>query len=302
MTREQIGCSIIVCTFNRLDYLRQCLPSLLAIDYPEYEIVIINDGSTDGTEKFLDSLDNSRIKVVHHERNQGLSISRNTGIKNARHEIVAFTDDDCRADKNWLTEIAKGFAGEQIGFVIGQTFYVSQEYRGYFPERLVSNPNARWPMGCNIAYRKKVFAACGDFNHYFFRYNNEDSEMAIRAASHGFSFVRAPGAIVYHQKMNWSAKALIRSARNASVWPVLKKKYPRHYLVFGPPVKFGLIVNAKDYLYLLTSPILIPLLLIRYLAHGKRDLKIFFAKWPLCLILRRYYIYKEAIRNKVLMF
>lgn len=296
-----IGCSIIVCTFNRLNYLKRCLPSLLEQNYPEYEIIIVDDGSTDGTREFLDSLNDGEIKAIHHEYNQGLSASRNTGIKNASYDIVVFTDDDCQADTNWLTEIAKGFADEQAGFVIGQTFYVSRDYHGYFPERLVSNPGARWPMGCNIAYRKKVFAACGDFDSRFFDYNNEDSEMAIRAVSQGFSFVRAPAAVVYHQKMDWSVKALVRAAINASVWPVLKKKYPRHYQVFGPPVKFGLIVNAGDYLYLLTSPLLIPLLLVRYLLHGKRDLKIFFTKWPLCLLLRRYYVYREALRQKIFM-
>lgn len=298
---EKISCSIIVCTFNRLDYLKKCLASLLALDYPEYEIIIINDGSTDNTREFLNSLNDHKIKVFHHEKNQGPSISRNTGIKNASYDLVAFIDDDCQADKNWLSEIIKGFAGEQTGFVIGQTFYISKNYRGYFPERLVSNPGAKWPMGCNIAYRKKVFTVCGDFDHYFSKYTNEDSEMAIRAISRGFSFVRAPSAIVYHQKMDWTVKSIIKSARNASVWPALKKKYPRHYLVFGPPIKFGLIINAKDYLYLLAAPLLIPLLLIRYLMHGKRGLKIFFAKWPLCLILRRYYIYREALRQMILM-
>jgi glycosyltransferase involved in cell wall biosynthesis len=299
---EKNSCSIIVCTFNRLDYLKGCLSSLLAQNYPEYEIIIVNDGSTDGTREFLDSLTASRIKVFHHEKNQGPSISRNTGIKNAGHGIVAFIDDDCQADQNWLSEIAKGFAGEPTGFVIGQTFYISKNYRGYFPERLVSNPGAQWPMSCNIAYRKQVFIACGDFDHSFFKYNNEDSEMALRAVSRGFSFGRAPSAIVYHQKMDWTVRSIIKSARNASVWPALKKKYPRHYLLFSPPIKFGLIINAKDYLYLLTAPLLIPLLLIRYLAHGKRDLKIFFAKWPIYLILRRYHIYREALRNRALMF
>lgn len=295
-------CSIVVCTFNRLDYLKKCLTSLLEIDFPDYEIIIVNDGSTDGTKKFLDSLKNNIIKVIHHKNNQGISFAKNSGIKYANHDIIAFTDDDCSVDKNWLTELSKGFIDEQTGFVIGQTFYINKKYKGYFPERLVSNLNAKWPGGGNIAYQKKVFITCNGFNNFYFQYNNEDSEMAIRTVSNGFSFNRAPKAIVYHQAMNWTTKSLIRSARNASVWPLLKKKYKNHYLLFGPPVKFGLIVNIEDYLYLLTAPIFIPLLLIRYIIHGKKDLKIFFTKWPVYLILRRLYIYKEAIQNKILMF
>ena len=85
-------CSIVVCTFNRLNYLKKCLNSLLEIDFPEYEIIIVNDGSKDGTEKFLNSLNNKKIKVIHHKYNKGLSAARNTGIKNSQYEIISFTD------------------------------------------------------------------------------------------------------------------------------------------------------------------------------------------------------------------
>lgn len=293
-------CSIVICTYNRLDYLKISINALLEIDFPQYEIIIVNDGSTDGTKKFLDDLKNEKIKIVHNEHNQGVGSARNIGIKNANFEIIAFTDDDCKTSKNWLAELLKGFTDEKIGFVIGQTFYINKNYKGYFPERLVSNLNAKWPMSCNIAYRKSVFDVCGGFDNFFFKYNNEDSEMAIRALSKGFLFNRATNAIICHQAMDWTTSAILKSAKNASVWPILKKIYPQHYLSFGPPIKFNLIVNIEDYLYLLIAPIFIPLLLIRYLLHGKKNLKIFFTKWPICLILRRYWIYKEAIKNKSL--
>ena len=291
-------CSIVVCTFNRLAYLKKCLSSLLDLNFNKYEIIIVNDGSTDDTKKFLDTLNNDKIKIIHHEYNQGLAVARNTGIKSANYDFVAFTDDDCVVDKNWLTELLKGFTDEKVGFVIGQVFYINKNYRGYFPERLVSNLNAQWPMGCNIAYYKNVFKICGHFDEFFFKYNNEDTEMAIRAISKGFSFNRCPEAIIYHQAMDWTVKSLLKSARNASVWPSLKKKYPNHYLKFGPPIKFNFIINAPDYLFIILTPIFIPLLFLRYIVHGKKNLKIFFTKWPIYLFLRRFYIYKEAIQNK----
>lgn len=295
-------CSILVCTYNRINYLKRCIASLLEINFPEYEIIIVNDGSNDGTKEFLDNIKNDKIKVIHHERNQGICAAKNTGIKHANFDIIACTDDDCTVDRGWLAELLRGFGNEQIGFVIGQTFYISKNYKGYFPERLVANQNAKWPGGANIAFSKKVFDVSGNFDNSFFKYNNEDTEIAIRIVSKGYKFNRAPNAIVCHQAMNWTVKSLLRSARNASVWPVLKKKYPNHYSHFGPPVKFGLIVNMEDYLYLITAPIFIPLLFIRYILHGKRDIKIFFTKWPVYLLLRRFYIYKEAVRNRVLMF
>lgn len=295
-------CSIVVCTYNRLEYLKKCLASLLKIDFPQYEIIIVNDGSTDGTRDFLNNLSDAKIKVIHNPANLGASAARNAGIRQAQFEIIAFTDDDCQVEKNWLSSLVSGFSENQIAFVIGQTFYVRENYRGYFPERLVSNIGAHWPMGCNIAFRKSVFSSIGFFDEAFFKYNNEDSEMAIRALSQGYSFNRAVSAIVFHQAANWTPRSLLKSARNPSIWPILKKKYPRHYNFFRPPIKLGLIVSPGDYFCLLAAPILIPALLIRYLLHGKKDFVLFFAKWPIYLLIKRCHIYHEAIRNRVLMF
>ena len=293
--------SIVVCTYNRLDYLKKCLTSLLELKFLDYEIIIVNDASSDGTSAWLNNLNNPKIKIIHHQVNQGPSLARNSGAQIAQNEIVAFIDDDCLADKNWLKELLAGFNDEKVGLVIGSTFYVSQNYKGYFPERLINNQNAKWPGAGNIAYRQTVFKTCGGFDNYFFQYNNEDSEMAIRALSYEFLFKRATSAIVYHQPAKWTTKSLLRSAKNASVWPILKKRYPKYYLIFGPPIKFNFIINPLDYILLITAPISIPLLFIRYLLNGQGDVKIFFTRWPVYLILRRYYIYKEALRQGIFM-
>ena len=297
-----VSCSIVICTYNRVDYLKKSIPALLNLDFSDFEIIIVNDGSTDSTIDYLNTLKaNSKIKIINNEKNFGLSLSRNIGIRHAGHDIVAFTDDDCIADKNWLRQLLLGFAQAQVGFVIGQVFYRSAKYRGYFPERLVQNIGAQWPMGANIAYRKTVFKQIGYFEDKFFRVGNEDSEIAIRAVAAGINFVRQPEAIVLHQAMDWHVSSLLRAARNFSVWPVLKKMYPSQYLFFGPKITLGFIVDAKDYIYILTLPLLIPLLLFRYVHHGKRDLKIFFIKWPVYIFLKRYYIYREAIRQRIFM-
>ena len=293
--------SIVVSTFNRINYLKRSIQALLNLDYQNFEIIVVNDGSRDGTKNYLKSLKNEKIKIIHHKRNLGLSRARNSGIKLAQGNIIAFTDDDCVAAENWLRALAKSFANPAIGFVIGQTFYIKESYQGYFPERLVQNIGAHWPMGCNIAYRKSVFAQIGYFRDQFFKYHNEDSEMALRAVAAGIRFNRCLEAIVYHQAAEWTVESLLKSARNAAVWPILKKKYPYHYLAFNPPIKKGIFISPQDYLYIFTAPALIPLLLLRYLIHGKRDLKLFFAKWPAYLFLKRFYIYQEAAKNRVFM-
>lgn len=296
------SCSIIVPTYNRLMQLRACLEALAALDYPTFEVIVVDDCSTDGTAEYLNGLNDPRFRFTSLPQNSGASEARNRGLALARYPLLAFTDDDCVVDNRWLSELMPAFDNEHIGFAIGATINVAPGYRGYFPERIIHNQDGQFPGGGNIAYRREVFERIGGFDDVFFRaYHNEDSELAVRAAAAGYDYVSRPRALAYHQKSTWTPRTLLASAKNAAVWPVMKRRYPTHYCVFKPPVAWNAMVAPQEYLYLLLTPILIPLLLVRYLMHGKRDLKIFFCKWPLWLILKRFYIWREALRQGVLM-
>ncbi len=295
------SCSIIIPTHNRVTSLKQCITSLLAQTGVDFEIIVVNDGSSDETHAYLESLDDDRITAIHHAQSQGPSNARNAGIAQAQHDIICFIDDDCIADPNWALSLGSAFQGD-TAFVIGETIYREKGYTGYFPERLVQNHNAHWPMSCNIAFKKSVLEKEGGFNAEYDQYHNEDSELAIRLVSRGYTYARSTNAVVFHQAQLWTIDSLLASARNASVWVRLKKEYPEHYMHFGPSVTQGLIVNIEDYVYFLFLKLLIIILFIRYLYHGKRDIGIFFIKWPVWLILRRVYIYKEAWKHNMWMF
>jgi len=293
------GFSVIIPTYNRRENLKACLKSVQSLNFKNFEVIIVNDASTDGIKDYLDNLKDPTIKVIHNLVNSGQAVSRNEGAKMAKYDFIAFTDDDCLVNPQWLNELAKGFADPAVGFVFGATYYISRTYRGYFPERIVTNQNGRWPGSGNLAYRKEIFQKLGGFNSYFLKYNNEDSELAIRAVSQGIKYKRAPAAVIYHQKQFWNGKTLLNSARNQSLWPVMKKMYPHHYQTFKSPVFGGLLVSPQEYLYILFFPVFVCLLLIRYLLHGQKDLLIFFTKWPVWLILKRLCIYNEAFKNRV---
>lgn len=295
------GFSIVVATYNQLPYLKRLVESLLALDFESYEIIIVDDGSTDGAAEYLAGLKHEKIKVVILEKNSGTCVARNVGLTMAKYPFLALTDHDCLAEKKWLKNLDLIFQKTGADFVFGSVIYVSENYQGYFPERLVRNKDAYWPMACNLAFKKEVLEKLGGFDPDFFQYGNEDTELVLRAISRGYKYARAKEAVVYHQAIDWQVKSLWRSARYASTWPVLKKKYPKIYRHFGPRIWQGLIAEPQDYFYFLALPVLIPWLLIRYLYHGKRNFKIFFAKWPIWLFLRRYYIWREAIRNRVFM-
>lgn len=98
--------SIIVPVYNTRDYLCRCVDSLLAQDYTDYEIILIDDGSTDGSGKLCDQLasDHRKIRVVH-QTNAGLSAVRNTGIKQAKGDYLTFVDSDDAVAANFLSAL-----------------------------------------------------------------------------------------------------------------------------------------------------------------------------------------------------
>jgi len=297
-----IKISVIIPTYNRLSSLKKCLLSVLENNYPDFEIIIVDDFSQDGTREYLEKIKNKneKIKIILNEKNLGASRTRNVGIEKSQGVWLAFIDDDCRAEKNWLSALAEKFENEKIGFVIGNTIYFEENYRGNFPERLVGNDEARWPGSGNIAYRKYALDEIGGFDEENFFYANEDTELALRAVSFGWKCERSLEAKVYHEKCFWKINSLLRSAHNISCWPLLKKKYPQNFQEFKIDLWLGVIWEPKEYFYLLFFPILVPILSGRYFLQGKRDWKVFFAKWPCVLILKRIYLWREAWKQKTL--
>lgn len=293
--------SVIVCTHNRVELLEKCLESIVKSDYKNFEVVVVDDHSTDGTAKYLKELaiKDKRFRIYTHTKNTNIAQARNTGIKNSKSNIIIFTDDDCEVAKSWIGEMINSFMSEKVDFVIGNVIYNKPGYRGNFPERLISNSNGKFPMGCNIAYKKSVFKAIGGFDTKNFSDYHEDREMAIRAIKYGYRFTINRKAIVYHQKTFWNNKSLLKSAKAVSAWPKLKRLHPEHYLAFPAHfIKRGVLIHPEDYLYLIFYPIIIPVVLVRYLRNGNRNLALLFIKWPAFFILRRYYIYKTSVRYK----
>src|SRR6266478_6514140 len=94
--------SVIVPTYNRLNLLKKTLESISRQDMRNFETIVVNDGSTDGTHEYLTALASEKqIKYLFHE-NRGPSVSRDEGIRNSGGTFIAFTDDDCIVPPNWL--------------------------------------------------------------------------------------------------------------------------------------------------------------------------------------------------------
>ncbi|MEX1323715.1 MAG: glycosyltransferase, partial [Synechococcaceae cyanobacterium] len=98
--------SVVVCAYNADRTIDTCLAALEKVRYPDYEVIVVNDGSTDGTLEICRKY--PYIRLICQE-NKGLSVARNVGLDAATGEIVAYTDADCDVDPDWITYLVHGF-------------------------------------------------------------------------------------------------------------------------------------------------------------------------------------------------
>ena len=104
--------SIILPTYNRAHLLPRAINTVLAQTYQDFELIVVNDGSTDRTNPILRSFTDPRLRCLHHEQNRGVSAARNTGIRASRGAYIAFQDSD---DLWWPTKLARQLeAFEQV--------------------------------------------------------------------------------------------------------------------------------------------------------------------------------------------
>lgn len=201
--------SIVVCTYNRADYLDECIRSLLRQTYKKYEIIVVNGPSTDNTDKVLKKYPG--VKVIRQEKLNGLSFARNLGINNAKGGIIAFIDDDATADESWLAYLIEGYSDESVGGVGGYTV----NHSGYvqFDNGVINDlgiPTAvrkegevvkkgEYPisMGANCSFRKKVLFEVDGFDPYF-KYYHDESDLCVRIIKAGYKIVYQKKAVVVH--------------------------------------------------------------------------------------------------------
>ena len=114
--------SVIIPTYNRAGQLKDCLDSLFNQTYKNFEIIVIDDGSTDCTEDLVRDLqkEHKNLKYLK-QKNKGPAGARNLGIKKARGKIIVFCDDDCTADKEWIKNIAEAYKNTCYNIIGGRT-------------------------------------------------------------------------------------------------------------------------------------------------------------------------------------
>jgi len=196
--------SVVVCAYNAADTLEDCLSSLERLNYPDYEVVLVNDGSRDGTPEIARAY--TSVRTIDVYPNAGLSNARNVGAHAATGEIVAYCDADVRVDPEWLTYLVQPFLNDDVvgsggpNVVPGDDPWVAQcvaRAPGGPTHVLTDDRTAEHVPGCNMAFRRDALLSIGGFNPVFLR-AGDDVDVCWRLQAKGWRIGFAPAALVWH--------------------------------------------------------------------------------------------------------
>lgn len=193
--------SIIIPTFNRKDWLEECLNALAKeVKSEECEIIIVDDGSTDGTVNFLKNFSSERkIKIsTYLQERGGPAKARNFGVRMSKSDIVCFLDDDSIVHPNWLDELMKTFKNIDSRYVAvkGKVKAYQNTFLPKFLEEYIHISNS-WATN-NIAFRKSIFLKAGGFDETFTFAAWEDLDLGFRLERMGYRRFFKSEMIVHH--------------------------------------------------------------------------------------------------------
>jgi glycosyltransferase involved in cell wall biosynthesis len=211
--------SVVVPTFNRQATLRQTLAALVAQDSADYEIIIVDDGSTDSTREMI-AAEFPNVRYLH-QQNCGPAAARNNGIRAASGDVIAFTDDDCLPPLKWLARLADGLTRHPQ--VVGVGGYleapddvlarsVLARYEKYIARQVyrVSDREYLGGFECpaggtnNMAYRREVLSEVGGFDEFFRYAAGEDADLKWRICQHKYTLLYIPLKVTHLREYTWA--------------------------------------------------------------------------------------------------
>jgi glycosyltransferase involved in cell wall biosynthesis len=229
--------SVVVCTRNGARTLRECLAGLLELDYPDVEVIVVDDGSTDATKAIASAFP---FRVIG-SGGRGLSHARNCGLRASTGEIVAYVDDDARPDPHWLRYIAAtlsrtdhaGLGGPNI--VPAQAPFVERcvDHAPGLPTHvLLDDRVAEHIPGCNMAFRRDRLEAIGGFDTQF-RTAGDDVDVCWRLQERGWTLGFNAAAIVFHHRRDSVRGYLRQQFGYGNAEALLERKWPEKYNAAG---------------------------------------------------------------------
>jgi len=216
--------SVVVVNWNRRELLRDCLDSLERQQGADFELIVVDNGSGDGSPEMVsgeyEGRGRLRLHLIRNSVNRGFCAANNQGIGVARGKFVALLNNDAEAGPGWLAALRRSFDGHpEIGMAAskilvyedprridkaGHLMYPDGQNRGRGTGELDAGQydhveETLWPDGCAAMYRREMLEEVGGFDEDFFAYG-DDAELGLRARIAGWGCLYAPDAVVRHHR------------------------------------------------------------------------------------------------------
>lgn len=220
----RVTISVIVVNFNRRELLRACLESLALQNSVSFEVIVVDNGSSDGSAEMVqNSFGNHHrfsLQLIRNTTNLGFCGANNQGISCAAGRFVALLNNDAEAAPDWLAELSNTLlAHEHMGMAaskilvyedpqridkVGHLIYFDGQNRGRGSGQVDHGQfdkleEVLWPDGCAAMYRKTMLDQIGGFDEDLFAYG-DDAELGMRARVAGWGCLYVPGAVVRHHR------------------------------------------------------------------------------------------------------
>lgn len=211
--------SVIVLAWNGMDYLEPCLNAVFAQDYPDFEVIVVDNGSTDGSADFVAERF-PQARLIRNERNLGYAAGNNVGLRAATGDVLVLLNQDTEVRPGWLRALVEALDDPTVGIAGCKIFYADgvtlQHAGGYF----------EWPLGLSFHYgdkeqdhgqydvvrevdyvtgaamglRRVALNTVGLLDEGFFPGYFEDTDLCYRARASGYKVVYIPQAVLIHHE------------------------------------------------------------------------------------------------------
>ena len=241
--------SVVIPVYNRRNFIRKCLESVLHQNFEGgYEVIVVDDGSTDGTVEILKEFD-SQIKLHINTTNQGVSCARNQGVRLAQGEFVAMLDSDCLAAPNWLSELIKPFDQDKNIMIIGGkvTDVIDNNYwqivnKGFNTFITDKNGYVDKLIGCNMTIRRE-FVLSNPYDERLKFASGDDTDLCWSCLKKGLKVFYTNSAEVSHHHRSTLKSSLIQQFLYGYVNTYLCIKFAKFpYVAYGPRILIGLMI------------------------------------------------------------
>jgi O-antigen biosynthesis protein len=229
--------SVVICSYNGAKFLPQTLEAVSRLKYPRFEVIVVNDGSTDATPAIAAEYGGRLISIP----NGGLSNARNVGWQNARGSIVAYLDDDACPDPDWLVFLVDSLLTTDFAGVCGPNLSPRDDpfmalcvdhSPGNPTHVLIDDRRAEHIPGCNMAYWRDRIAAVGGFDRTF-RIAGDDVDFCWRLQQRGWSLGFCAGAVVWHHRRCTIRTYWKQQLNYGRAEAMLERKWPEKYNAVG---------------------------------------------------------------------